>query len=101
MTEEIDKEEYEYTNFGVYSAEYKDFKAELKLKIAHTASRSAGPPGFRKFVGKSKGDLYYFANVKFWTTTYDLKFGMHYNSLIEFSYACNSMQGIFQKLKAN
>ncbi len=90
-----------YSVFGTYNAKSGDVEAIMNLKTSKSDSVRSGLPGFRKFVGEGKGDVYYFANVKFSTMTYEFDYGVKYEAIVDVSYGCRSLKGIFERLHAN
>jgi len=95
------EEKIEYSDFGTYNAKSGDVGAIMNLKTSNSDSVKSGLPGFRKFVGKGKGDTYYFTNIKFSTITYDFNYGINYEAIVNLSYGCHSLKGIFERLHAN
>lgn len=95
------EEKIEYRDFRIIQAESDNVKAIMELKTCHTDRVNSGPLGFKKFVGKGRGDVYYFSNVKFSIITYDINCGINYEAIVNLSYGCHSLKGIFERLHAN
>lgn len=90
-----------YAPEKTYTARHGELSAELVLTSKDTDVVAAGLPGFRKFVGAGKGKPYYYAEITFSERVYDLNESADYRAVVSIQCGCQSITGIFERLKYN